>query len=109
ARLVLTRATTSPRPAAACTSPTHAHGLIVLTLADDKICAITRFGDNSLLATSRDHRISPIGYAVDGHRARWPHIDPAIACNDSDTELSSQGAPRRSGLTSPDPVAAPVS
>ena len=26
----------------------HANGLIVLTLAGDKICAITRFGDNSL-------------------------------------------------------------
>jgi hypothetical protein len=65
----------------------------VLTLAGDKICAITRFGDNSLLPTSRDHRISPLGYAVDGHRARWPHIDPAIACNDSDTELSSQERP----------------
>jgi RNA polymerase sigma-70 factor (TIGR02960 family) len=26
----------------------HAHSLIVLTLAGDKICAITRFGDNSL-------------------------------------------------------------
>jgi RNA polymerase sigma-70 factor (ECF subfamily) len=28
----------------------HAHGLIVLTLAGDQICAITRFVDNSLLA-----------------------------------------------------------
>lgn len=27
----------------------HAHSLIVLTLASDKICAITRFGDTSLL------------------------------------------------------------
>ena len=26
--------------------------MIVLTLAGDKICAITRFGDNSLLPTS---------------------------------------------------------
>ena len=26
----------------------HAHSLIVLTLTGDKICAITRFGDNSL-------------------------------------------------------------
>lgn len=26
----------------------HAHGLVVLTFAGDKICAITRFGDNSL-------------------------------------------------------------
>jgi hypothetical protein len=26
----------------------RANGLIVLTLAGDKICAITRFGDNSL-------------------------------------------------------------
>jgi hypothetical protein len=30
----------------------RAHGLIVLTLAGDKICAITRFSDNSLLPTS---------------------------------------------------------
>ena len=27
----------------------HANGLVVLTLAGDKISAITRFGDNSLL------------------------------------------------------------
>jgi RNA polymerase sigma-70 factor (ECF subfamily) len=27
----------------------HAHGLLVLTLAGEEICAITRFGDNSLL------------------------------------------------------------
>jgi RNA polymerase sigma-70 factor (TIGR02960 family) len=27
----------------------HAHGLVVLTLAAEKVCAITRFGDNSLL------------------------------------------------------------
>jgi RNA polymerase sigma-70 factor (ECF subfamily) len=26
----------------------HAHSLVVLTLADDKICAITRFGDINL-------------------------------------------------------------
>jgi hypothetical protein len=26
----------------------HAHSLVVLTLAGDKICAITRFGDTSL-------------------------------------------------------------
>jgi RNA polymerase sigma-70 factor (ECF subfamily) len=26
----------------------HANGLIVLTLAGDKVCAITRFGENSL-------------------------------------------------------------
>jgi len=29
----------------------------MLTLAGDKICATTRFGDNNLLPTSRDHRI----------------------------------------------------
>jgi RNA polymerase sigma-70 factor (ECF subfamily) len=29
-------------------SVAHANGLVVITLADDKICAITRFGDNSL-------------------------------------------------------------
>jgi hypothetical protein len=28
----------------------HAHGLIVLTLAGDRICAITGFNDNSVLA-----------------------------------------------------------
>ena len=52
ARLVPTRANNQPafgyyradpaRPVA------HAHSLIVLTLAGDKICAITRFGDNNL-------------------------------------------------------------
>jgi len=26
----------------------HPHSLVVLTLAGDKICAITRFGDNNL-------------------------------------------------------------
>ena len=44
--------TTSPRSATTCADPhapvAHAHGLVVLTLAGDKICAITRFGDNSL-------------------------------------------------------------
>ena len=52
ARLVPTRANhqpafgyyrADPRTAVAC-----ANGLIVLTLADDKICAITRFGDHNL-------------------------------------------------------------
>jgi RNA polymerase sigma-70 factor (ECF subfamily) len=28
----------------------HAHSLVVLTLAGDRICAITRFGDNSLFS-----------------------------------------------------------
>jgi len=51
-RLVPTRANNQPAfgyylrdPRA---SVARAHGLIVLTLAGDKICAITRFGDNSL-------------------------------------------------------------
>ena len=51
-RLVPTRANNQPAfgyylrdPQA---SVARAHGLIVLTLAGDKICAITRFGDNSL-------------------------------------------------------------
>jgi len=51
-RLVPTRANNQPafgyylRDSRA--SVARAHGLIVLTLAGDKICAITRFGDNSL-------------------------------------------------------------
>ncbi len=52
ARLVPTRANNQPAfgyylrdPQA---SVARAHGLVVLTLAGDKICAITRFGDNSL-------------------------------------------------------------
>ena len=27
----------------------HVHSLVVLTLAGDQVCAITRFGDNGLL------------------------------------------------------------
>ena len=53
ARLVATRANGQPafgyyvRDA---TCPiAHAHGMVVLTLRDDGISAITRFGDNSLL------------------------------------------------------------
>jgi RNA polymerase sigma-70 factor (TIGR02960 family) len=52
ARLVPTRANNQPAfgyylrdPQA---SVARAHGLVVLTLAGDKICTITRFGDNSL-------------------------------------------------------------
>ncbi len=52
ARLVPTRANNQPAFGYYRTDPdapvAHAHGLIVLTLAGDKICAITRFGDNSL-------------------------------------------------------------
>jgi RNA polymerase sigma-70 factor (ECF subfamily) len=52
ARLVPTRANNQPAFGYYRTdldSPVaHAHGLIVLTLAGDKICAITRIGDNSL-------------------------------------------------------------
>jgi hypothetical protein len=57
----------------------------------------------------RLHRVithSPLGYAYGGRRTGWPHIDSAIACHDSDTELSSRRRLRRSGLTSPAPVAA---
>ncbi|HEX9527625.1 MAG TPA: sigma factor-like helix-turn-helix DNA-binding protein, partial [Streptosporangiaceae bacterium] len=57
ARLVLTRANnqpafgyyrTDPHAPVADAPVAHAHSLVVLTLAGDKICAITRFGDNSL-------------------------------------------------------------
>ena len=52
ARLVPTRANNQPAFAYYNTDPhapiAHAHSLIVLTLEGDKICAITRFGDNSL-------------------------------------------------------------
>jgi|SRR6266851_972719 len=53
-RLIPTRA--NGQPAYACYlrdghAPIfHAHGLIMLTLAGDRICAITRFVDNSILA-----------------------------------------------------------
>jgi RNA polymerase sigma-70 factor (TIGR02960 family) len=54
ARLVPTRANNQPAFGYYLTDPhepaAHGHSLIVLTLAGDKICAITRFGDNSLLA-----------------------------------------------------------
>jgi RNA polymerase sigma factor (sigma-70 family) len=52
ARLVPTRANDQPAfgyyRADSCTAVAHAHSLIVLTLADDKISAVTRFGDNNL-------------------------------------------------------------
>ena len=56
-RLVPTRANNQPAfgyyraepPAPVAPAPVaHAHSLVVLTLAGDKICAITRFGDSSL-------------------------------------------------------------
>jgi RNA polymerase sigma-70 factor (TIGR02960 family) len=51
-RLVPTHANNQPAfgsyPADPHAPDAHAHSLIVLTLAGDKICAITRFGDNSL-------------------------------------------------------------
>ena len=53
ARLVPTRANNQPAFGYYLADPhapiAHAHSLVVLTLAGDKICAITRFGDNSLL------------------------------------------------------------
>jgi RNA polymerase sigma-70 factor (TIGR02960 family) len=53
ARLVPTRANNQPAFGYYLADPhgpiAHAHSLVVLTLASDKICAITRFGDNSLL------------------------------------------------------------
>jgi RNA polymerase sigma-70 factor, ECF subfamily len=52
ARLVPTRANNQPAFGYYLRDPrapvARAHGLVVLTLAGDKICAITRFGDNSL-------------------------------------------------------------
>jgi RNA polymerase sigma-70 factor (TIGR02960 family) len=51
-RLVPTRANHQPAfgyyRADPPTPVVHAHSLVVLTLADDKICAITRFGDHNL-------------------------------------------------------------
>ena len=51
-RLVPARANNQPAfgyyPASPHTPAARLHGLIVLTLAHDKICAITRFGDNGL-------------------------------------------------------------
>jgi RNA polymerase sigma-70 factor (TIGR02960 family) len=65
-RLVPTRANGQPAFGYYLQDPqaplSRAHGLIVLTLADDKICAITRFGDNALFPhfglprSLRDHR-----------------------------------------------------
>jgi RNA polymerase sigma-70 factor (TIGR02960 family) len=53
ARLVPTRANNQPAFGYYLADPhapiAHAHSLVVLTLEGDKICAITRFGDNSLL------------------------------------------------------------
>ena len=53
ARLVPTRANNQPAFGYYLADPhspiAHAHSLIVLTLEGDKICAITRFADNSLL------------------------------------------------------------
>ena len=51
-RLVPTRASNQPAFCYYRSGPhapvAHAHSLVVLTLAGDKICAITRFGDNGL-------------------------------------------------------------
>jgi RNA polymerase sigma-70 factor (ECF subfamily) len=53
ARLVPTRANNQPAFGYYRADPhapvAHAHSLVVLTLAGDKVCAITRFGDNNLL------------------------------------------------------------
>ncbi|MDR3035724.1 MAG: RNA polymerase subunit sigma-70, partial [Kitasatospora sp.] len=49
ARLVETRANNQPAFGYYRAGPHAPSALIVLTLADDKICAITRFGDNDLL------------------------------------------------------------
>ena len=53
ARLVPTRANNQPAFGYYLADPhvpvAHAHGLFVLTLAGDKICANTQFGDNSLI------------------------------------------------------------
>lgn len=52
-RLVPTRANGQPAFGSYLREPgsavAHAYGLVVLTLRDDRICAITRFGDNGLL------------------------------------------------------------
>ncbi len=54
ARMVPTRANNQPAFGLYRADPhapvAHAHSLVVLTLAGDKICAITRFGDNSLFS-----------------------------------------------------------
>ena len=51
-RLVPTRANNQPAFGYYRADPhapvAHVHSLVVLTLAGDKICAITRFGDNNL-------------------------------------------------------------
>jgi RNA polymerase sigma-70 factor (ECF subfamily) len=52
-RLVPTRANNQPAFGYYLAEPhapvAHVHSLVVLTLAGDQVCAITRFGDNSLL------------------------------------------------------------
>jgi RNA polymerase sigma-70 factor (ECF subfamily) len=52
ARLVPTRANDQPAfgyyQVDPSTAVAHPHSLVVLTLADDKICAITRFSDHNL-------------------------------------------------------------
>jgi RNA polymerase sigma-70 factor (ECF subfamily) len=53
-RLIPTRANGQPAFGRYLRDPhapvSHAHGLIVLTLAGDRICVITGFNDNSVLA-----------------------------------------------------------
>jgi hypothetical protein len=54
ARLVPTRANDQPAFGYYLAEPhapvAHVHSLVVLTLAGDQVCAITRFGDSSLFA-----------------------------------------------------------
>ena len=53
-RLVPTRASNQPAFGYYLAEPhapvAHVHSLVVLTLAGDKVCAITRFGDSSLVS-----------------------------------------------------------
>ena len=64
-RLVPTRANNQPAFGYYLADPhapvAHVHSLIVLTLAGDKVCAITRFGDNSLFRQLRAAP-DPAGY-----------------------------------------------
>jgi hypothetical protein len=57
----------------------HAHSLIVLTLAGDKICAITRFGDNSLFPPLRaaPDPAALAGY-LPGHNVRFTRLAGAV-------------------------------
>ena len=65
----------------------HAHGLIVLTLAGDKICAITRFGDNSLFPQfGLPRTLRNYGRAAPDLQLDPPRLTPVMLLRPAETQ-----------------------